>query len=602
MANKNNKKNGSQEDKWKKILYTLIPILLVLAVFTVGFILNNYQKNNDKNVAYTQLIKDINEGKIEKVEMTVGSTSVKLKYKDVEEEKSAIVPNTQAFIELIQNKVESGNEIELIQNPRNFIATFSEGLISLLPTIVLVILVILIIQMQGLGDKGKVYDPDISEDRISFKDVAGLDEERAEMMEIVEFLKNPEQYTKMGAKTPRGVLLCGKPGTGKTLIAKAIAGEAKVPFISMSGSEFVEMFAGLGASRVRKLFEKAKKVSPCIIFIDEIDAIGARRSSSSGADTENNQTLNQLLVEMDGFDSDQSIIVIAATNRPEMLDEALLRPGRFDRTITIPLPDLRGREEILKIHSKNKKLAEDVNLKSIAGDTAGFTGAELENILNEAAIIATNKKHNAIENIDIEDAVKKVTVGLEKHNRIISEKDKKLTAYHEAGHAVVSRYLETQKDIKEVSIIPRGIAGGYTMYKTNEDKFYVSKTEMEEKLISLLGGRAAEKIALNDISTGASNDIEVAMKIARDMVTVYGMSEKIGPMSMNLDKDPYQIQLLGNNLEDEIGKEVKNILEDAYEKAQMLLRVHRDKLDAVAAKLLEKEVINEQEFEAIFEE
>ncbi len=602
MANKNNKKNGSQEDKWKKILYTLIPILLVLAVFTVGFILNNYQKNNDKNVAYTQLIKDINEGKIEKVEMTVGSTSVKLKYKDVEEEKSAIVPNTQAFIELIQNKVESGNEIELIQNPRNFIATFSEGLISLLPTIVLVILVILIIQMQGLGDKGKVYDPDISEDRISFKDVAGLDEERSEMMEIVEFLKNPEQYTKMGAKTPRGVLLCGKPGTGKTLIAKAIAGEAKVPFISMSGSEFVEMFAGLGASRVRKLFEKAKKVSPCIIFIDEIDAIGARRSSSSGADTENNQTLNQLLVEMDGFDSDQSIIVIAATNRPEMLDEALLRPGRFDRTITIPLPDLRGREEILKIHSKNKKLAEDVNLKSIAGDTAGFTGAELENILNEAAIIATNKKHNAIENIDIEDAVKKVTVGLEKHNRIISEKDKKLTAYHEAGHAVVSRYLETQKDIKEVSIIPRGIAGGYTMYKTNEDKFYVSKTEMEEKLISLLGGRAAEKIALNDISTGASNDIEVAMKIARDMVTVYGMSEKIGPMSMNLEKDPYQIQLLGNNLEDEIGKEVKNILEDAYEKAQMLLRVHRDKLDAVAAKLLEKEVINEQEFEAIFEE
>ena len=602
MANKNNKKNGSQEEKWKKILYTLIPILLVLAVFTVGFILNNYQKNNDKNVAYTQLIKDINEGKIEKVEMTVGSTSVKLKYKDVEEEKSAIVPNTQAFIELIQNKVESGNEIELIQNPRNFVATFSEGLISLLPTIVLVILVILIIQMQGLGDKGKVYDPDISEDRISFKDVAGLDEERSEMMEIVEFLKNPEQYTKMGAKTPRGVLLCGKPGTGKTLIAKAIAGEAKVPFISMSGSEFVEMFAGLGASRVRKLFEKAKKVSPCIIFIDEIDAIGARRSSSSGADTENNQTLNQLLVEMDGFDSDQSIIVIAATNRPEMLDEALLRPGRFDRTITIPLPDLRGREEILKIHSKNKKLAEDVNLKSIAGDTAGFTGAELENILNEAAIIATNKKHNAIENIDIEDAVKKVTVGLEKHNRIISEKDKKLTAYHEAGHAVVSRYLETQKDIKEVSIIPRGIAGGYTMYKTNEDKFYVSKTEMEEKLISLLGGRAAEKIALNDISTGASNDIEVAMKIARDMVTVYGMSEKIGPMSMNLEKDPYQIQLLGNNLEDEIGKEVKNILEDAYEKAQMLLRVHRDKLDAVAAKLLEKEVINEQEFEAIFEE
>ena len=455
--------------------------------------------------------------------------------------------------------------------------------------------------MQGLGDKGKVYDPDVSQDKITFKDVAGLDEEKSEMLEIVEFLKNPEQYTKMGAKTPRGVLLCGKPGTGKTLIAKAIAGEANVPFISMSGSEFVEMFAGLGASRVRKLFERAKKISPCIIFIDEIDAIGSRRASNNGADSENNQTLNQLLVEMDGFDSDQSIIVIAATNRPEMLDEALLRPGRFDRTINIALPDIRGREEILKIHSKNKKIAEDVDFKSIAGDTAGFTGAELENILNEAAIIAANKKHKAIDNRDIEDAVKKVTVGLEKHNRVVSEKDKKLTAYHEAGHAVVSRYLETQKDIKEVSIIPRGVAGGYTMYKTNEDKFYVSKTEMEEKLISLLGGRAAEKVALDDISTGASNDIEVAMKIARDMVTVYGMSDRIGPMSINLEKDPYQMQLLGNNLEDEIGKEVKTILEDAYEKAQRLLSLHRDKLDAVASVLLEKEVINEKEFEEIFQ-
>ena len=600
---KKEKSNNSKGDKWKKIVYVLIPILMVITVFLLGFILSNNQKNEEKNVAYTQLIKDINDGKIEKVEMTVGSSSVKLKYKDLEEEKSAIVPNTQAFVELIQEKTQDDNaenDIELIQKPRNVFATISETILNLLPTIVLVILVILIVQMQGLGDKGKVYDPDVSEDKITFKDVAGLDEEKAEMLEIVEFLKRPEQYVKMGAKTPRGVLLCGKPGTGKTLIAKAIAGEANVPFISMSGSEFVEMFAGLGASRVRKLFEKAKKVSPCIIFIDEIDAIGARRASSNGADTENNQTLNQLLVEMDGFDSDQSIIVIAATNRPEMLDEALLRPGRFDRTITIALPDLRGREEILKIHSRNKKLSKDVDLKSIAGDTAGFTGAELENILNEAAIIATNKKHKDIQNIDIEDAVKKVTVGLEKHNRIVSDKDKKLTAYHEAGHAVVSRYLETQKDIKEVSIIPRGIAGGYTMYKTNEDKFYVSKTEMEEKLISLLGGRAAEKVALDDISTGASNDIEVAMKIARDMVTVYGMSDNIGPMSMNLEKDPYQIQLLGNNLEDQIGKEVKKILEEAYEKAQMMLRMHRDKLDAVAQKLLEKEVINEEEFEQIF--
>ena len=602
MSDKNQKK--PKDNKWIKVLYAIIPIILALMVVLTLIIIQNNQENDELEVPYTQLIQDIDDGKIESIEMTVGSTSVKLKYKDEEEKKHAIVPSTQAFIELIQDKMQDENEnnnVELVQKPRNALLSFSEGFVSILPTLILVILVILIIQMQGLGDKGKVYDPDVSQDKITFKDVAGLDEEKSEMMEIVEFLKNPEQYTKMGAKTPRGVLLCGKPGTGKTLIAKAIAGEANVPFISMSGSEFVEMFAGLGASRVRKLFERAKKISPCIIFIDEIDAIGSRRASNNGADSENNQTLNQLLVEMDGFDSDQSIIVIAATNRPEMLDEALLRPGRFDRTITIGLPDIRGREEILKIHSKNKKIADNVDFKSIAGDTAGFTGAELENILNEAAIIATNKKHKAIDNVDIEDAVKKVTVGLEKHNRVVSEKDKKLTAYHEAGHAVVSRYLETQKDIKEVSIIPRGIAGGYTMYKTNEDKFYVSKTEMEEKLISLLGGRAAEKIALDDISTGASNDIEVAMKIARDMVTVYGMSDRIGPMSMNLEKDPYQIQLLGNNLEDQIGKEVKDILEDAYEKAQRILAIHRDKLDAVALKLLEKEVINEQEFEEIFQ-
>ena len=602
MSDKNQKK--PKDKNWKKILYAIIPIILAFMVVLTLFIIQNNQENDELEVPYTQLIQDIDAGKIESIEMTVGSTSVKLKYKNEEEKKHAIVPSTQAFIELIQDKMQDDNEknnVELVQKPRNAILSFSEGFVSILPTLILVILVILIFQMQGLGDKGKVYDPDVSQDKITFKDVAGLDEEKSEMMEIVEFLKNPEQYTKMGAKTPRGVLLCGKPGTGKTLIAKAIAGEANVPFISMSGSEFVEMFAGLGASRVRKLFERAKKISPCIIFIDEIDAIGSRRASNNGADSENNQTLNQLLVEMDGFDSDQSIIVIAATNRPEMLDEALLRPGRFDRTITIALPDIRGREEILKIHSKNKKIADDVDFKSIAGDTAGFTGAELENILNEAAIIATNKKHSAINNEDIEDAVKKVTVGLEKHNRVVSEKDKKLTAYHEAGHAVVSRYLETQKDIKEVSIIPRGVAGGYTMYKTNEDKFYVSKTEMEEKLISLLGGRAAEKVALNDISTGASNDIEVAMKIARDMVTVYGMSDRIGPMSMNLERDPYQIQLLGNNLEDQIGKEVKDILEDAYEKAQRILAIHRDKLDAVAEKLLEKEVINEQEFEEIFQ-
>ena len=415
----------------------------------------------------------------------------------------------------------------------------------------------------------------------------------------MDFLKNPKRYEKMGARVPKGILLCGKPGTGKTLIAKAVAGEAGVPFISMSGSEFIEMFAGLGASRVRKLFEKAKKMSPCIIFIDEIDAIGARRTSNSGAETENNQTLNQLLVEMDGFETNEAVIVLAATNRPEMLDTALLRPGRFDRQIMIAPPDVKGREEILKIHSENKKFEDGINLKSIAEDTAGFTGAELANILNEAAIIATVNKHEKIKQEDIEEAIKKVTVGLQKTSRVISEKDKKLTAYHEAGHAIVSKFLETSDDVKEISIVPRGVAGGYTMYKTDEDKYYVSKTEMEEKLISLLGGRAAEKLALNDISTGASNDIEVATKIARDMVTVYGMSEKVGPISLKTD-NPYELQIFGENIEDTIGKEIKQLIDEAYNKAQLILKKHRDILDAVAQVLIIQETISQEEFEEFF--
>ena len=441
----------------------------------------------------------------------------------------------------------------------------------------------------------------ISNNDVKFDDVAGLDEEKNEMIEIIDFLKNPDKYKEMGAKVPHGVLFSGKPGTGKTLIAKAIAGEAKVPFISMSGSEFVELFAGLGASRVRKLFERAKKIAPCIIFIDEIDAIGARRANAIGADSENNQTLNQLLVEMDGFESEQSVIVIAATNRPEMLDDALLRPGRFDRTIVINLPDVKEREDILRIHAKNKKFAEDIDLKNIAENTAGFSGAELANILNEAAIIATSRKQKEISNQDVEDALAKVTVGLEKKNRRISDKDKRLTAYHEAGHAVVSKYLPTQDVVKEVSIIPRGMAGGYTMYRNNEDKYYISETEMKEKLISLMGGRAAEKIALNEISTGASNDLEVAMEIARNMVTTYGMNDKIGPMSLNLKNEAYEkLQLLGTDMQNTIGLEIRKILDQAYQDAQSILRMHRDKLDAVAEVLMKKEKINEEEFNEIF--
>ncbi|MDO5557709.1 MAG: ATP-dependent zinc metalloprotease FtsH [Clostridia bacterium] len=592
-------------EKNKKYLMILIGVTVALALIVATIIIvnnRNVDKQDEDKIAYTELIKMINEGQIEKIEMTVGSTSIKVKQNNVEKEKSAIIPNTQAFIELIQEKVQEGNNIELIQNQLNIFLKISSGIYSWLPTIILIILFIVILKMQGLGEKGKVYDAEASKTKTKFNEVAGLDEEKQELIEIVDFLKQPEKFNQMGAKIPRGVLLCGKPGTGKTLIAKAIAGEAAVPFISMSGSEFIEMFAGLGASRVRKLFEKAKKIAPCIIFIDEIDAIGSRRSSGNGAESENNQTLNQLLVEMDGFDREETIIVLAATNRPEMLDKALLRPGRFDRQIVIALPDLNGREDILKIHSRGKRFNADVNLRSIAEDTAGFTGAELANILNESAIIATTRGHAAISNGDIEDAVKKVMVGLEKHNRVVSEKDKKLTAYHEAGHAVVSRFLDTQKGIKEVSIIPRGVAGGYTMYKTNEDKFYTSKTEMEEKLISLLGGRAAEKIALNDISTGASNDIEVATKIASDMVTVYGMNDKIGPVSLPSTNNISDIPFFGENMADVIGQEVKKMIDLSYNRAQEILVQHIDKLHIVAETLLEKEIISGEEFNKIFEE
>ena len=591
-----------EKAKNKKIIYIILAIVLLTAIFAVLgiYLFNSNNKNKENELAYTDLIKEINDGTVEKIEMTVGSNTVKTKLKNVEEKKITNVPNTQAFIELIQKeKVEKNNDIKLNQKQQNVFIRVLSSLYGILPTIMILVLFYLVLKMQGLGDKSKVYDSETSNSKIKFEDVAGLEEEKQELIEIVDFLKNPKRFYEMGAKIPRGVLLCGKPGTGKTLIAKAIAGEADVPFISMSGSEFIEMFAGLGASRVRKLFEKAKKISPCIVFIDEIDAIGERRTTGNGAETENNQTLNQLLVEMDGFDTEETIIVLAATNRPEMLDKALLRPGRFDRQITIALPDLNGREAILKIHAKGKKFAEDVNLRSIAEDTAGFSGAELANILNESAIIATIKEHKSITNNDIEEAVKKVTVGLEKQSRVVSDKDKRLTAYHEAGHAIVSSQLETQKDIKEVSIIPRGVAGGYTMYKTNEDKYYISKTEMEEKLVSLLGGRAAEKIALNDISTGASNDIEVATQIAKDMITKYGMSETLGPISIDTEKDPYELQLLGEKFGDAIGAEVKIMIDTAYARAQTILINNMPKLDKVAERLLEKEIISAEEFQEL---
>ncbi len=659
----NNKKNNNQN--------ILVGLLVLIAIISIVIILvyslTQDKKTDDNIISYTDLIKQISQGNVKKVEMTTGSTAAKITLnKKIEESdnqensqnqtqnntaqstqnqnntaqntesenqnnteensqnqtsdstnilglikkddedpeliKKAIVPNTQSFIELIQNKVAEGNEIELIQKSPSLLSVIPSYIFSFLPTIIMVALFIMIFKMQGLGDKGEVYNETERKTKVKFSDVAGLDEEKEEMVELVKFLKEPKKFIEMGAKIPKGVLLYGKPGTGKTLIAKAIAGEAGVPFISMSGSEFIEMFAGLGASRVRKLFDKARKLAPCIVFIDEIDAIGSRRTSSSGAESENNQTLNQLLVEMDGFSSEETIIVLAATNRPEMLDKALLRPGRFDRQITIPTPDRKGREEILKIHSKDKKLADDVSLESIAEDTAGFTGAELANILNESAIIATKRENEKITNEDIEEAVKKVTVGLEKRARVISDKDKRLTAYHEAGHAIVSWYLPTQKKVKEISIIPRGMAGGYTMYKTDEDKSYISKTEMEEKLIALLGGRAAEKIALDDISTGASNDIEVATGIAKDMIVKYGMNDLIGPISLKNENGEYELDMFGKEMGDKIGVEVKKLIDTAYNDAQIILKQHMDKLDSVANELLKNEKINEETFKKFFNE
>ncbi len=592
--NKNNKNNNPKKT------YVIIGICVTLIIFLLILALAIYELNkndSDEDFAYTELIKEIREQNVEKIEMSMGSTTVKVKLKNEDEPKKTIIPSTQAFMEFIQQETEKGNEVELLPKEQSMLLRIPSVILSVLPTIIMVALFVMIFKMQGLGDKGKVYDGEENKSDVKFDDVAGLEEEKAELVEVVDFLKEPKRFYDMGAKIPKGILLYGKPGTGKTLIAKAIAGEAGVPFISMSGSEFIEMFAGLGASRVRKLFERARKLAPCIVFIDEIDAIGSRRTSNSGAESENNQTLNQLLVEMDGFEKNETIIVLAATNRPEMLDKALLRPGRFDRQITIAPPDIRGREDILKIHSKEKKFADNVTLKSIAEDTAGYTGAELANILNEAAIIATVNKHEAIDKDDVEEAIKKVTVGIQKKARVISEKEKNLTAFHEAGHAIVGRCLDTGDPLKEISIIPRGVAGGYTMYKSNEDKFYKSKTELEERLIGLLGGRAAEKLALNDISTGARNDIQVATEIAKDMVTVYGMSERLGPISL---EDKENLAVFGTDIEDVIGIEVKTLIDTAYKKAIEILSANMDKLQIVANLLLEKETVTAEEFEEIF--
>ena len=495
--------------------------------------------------------------------------------------------------------------------------------LSMLPYLIFAVLLVIFWvfifrQMQGGGGAGGGKVMNFGKSRaktlaslgkkVTFDDVAGADEEKADLEEIVDFLKSPDKYTKLGARIPKGVLLVGPPGTGKTLLAKAVAGEAGVPFFSISGSDFVEMFVGVGAARVRDLFEEAKKSTPSVIFIDEIDAVGRHRGAGlGGGHDEREQTLNQLLVEMDGFGVNEGIIIIAATNRPDILDPALLRPGRFDRQIVVNTPDVGGREDILKVHAKNKTLAPDVDLKVVAKTTAGFTGADLENLLNEAALLAASKSKPAIDNDDIQVALMKVMMGAEKKSRKMTEKEKRLTAIHEAGHAVITRLFPGQDPVHEVSIIPRGMAGGYTMHLPTEDKYYVTKNYMIESIGILLGGRAAEQIVLGDISTGASNDIERASDMARKMVTKYGMSEKIGPITFGssneevfIGKDWTQTRSFSEELASVIDKEVSGIIDSCYSNTVKLLTENKDKLMRVADALIEFEKIDGPTFEKLF--
>ncbi len=460
--------------------------------------------------------------------------------------------------------------------------------------------------MFGMGkSNAKIYVK--SSEGIRFDDVAGEDEAKENLAEIVEYLHDPSKYREIGASMPKGVLLVGPPGTGKTMLAKAVAGESNVPFFSMSGSEFVEMFVGMGASKVRDLFKQAKEKAPCIVFIDEIDAIGQKRDGRVMGNDEREQTLNQLLVEMDGFGANEGVIIIAATNRPDILDSALLRPGRFDRQIYIGVPDVKGRKAIMQVHSKKKPFEDDVNFDAIAKTTAGFTGADLENLLNEAALLAARRSKTKIGNREIDDAFLKVIMGNEKKSRVISEKERKLTAYHEAGHAVVTRLMPTQDPVHQISIVPRGRAGGFTLSLPKEDKYYSSKSEMQDELVTLLGGRVAEKLVLDDISTGASNDIERASEIARHMVTRYGMSDKLGPITYGsshdevfLGRDFAASKNYSEEVAAEIDEEVKAIIDKAYQRCEQMLKEHREILDRVADYLMEYETMSGEAFEQVF--
>ena len=600
--------------------YILIPLMVIGLIFVYS------GSESTEKLEYYQVIELFDKGEVSEYELNIGTGALTYTLKDSSTGRYS-VPNVSMFINDIHEDVVEYNRA----NPDtpikyNYVSGASYSFwLQIIPVIFCAILVIAggFIFMKRMGNsissennramgfgKARVKFGADEKRKTTFDKVAGADEEKAELEEIVEFLKDPQKFTDLGARIPKGVLLVGPPGTGKTLLARAVAGEADVPFFSISGSDFVEMYVGVGASRVRDLFDQAKKSSPSIIFIDEIDAVGRHRGAGmGGGHDEREQTLNQLLVEMDGFGNNEGVIIIAATNRADILDPALLRPGRFDRRVTVGRPDLKGREEILKVHAKNKPLGPDVDLKSIAHGTIGFVGADLENLLNEAALLAAKRNKKAITMVEIDEATIKVEVGSEKKSHRITEKDKRITAYHEAGHAVSAYYLENCEPVYEISIIPRGMAGGYTLYRQQEDRAHMLKSAMIDRIVTSMGGRVAEQITFGDISTGASQDISTSTDIARSMVTRYGMSEKLGPVLYGKDNDEVFLgmdyshtknysEAYANTIDDE----VKRILTECYNKCEQLLTEHNDKLVLIAETLIKNEKISGARFLELMDE